>query len=56
MWQNPWVQDCNEYGKNGYWSVLMQAAYMPEKIEDGWAIMCRRPCSDDLEMVTCSES
>jgi hypothetical protein len=34
----------------------MQAAYMPEKIEDGWGILCKRPCNSDLEMVTCTET
>lgn len=56
VWINDYDRECNPYRKNGHWAVLMQAAYMPEKIEDGYAIMCRRPCADDLEMVTCDET
>lgn len=56
MWVNEYDRVCNKYKTNGYWSVLMQAAYMPEKIEDGWGILCKRPCNSDLEMVTCTET
>lgn len=56
MWVNEYDRVCNKYKTNGYWSVLMQAAYMPEKIEDGWGILCKRPCNSDLEMTTCTET
>jgi hypothetical protein len=56
QWINKYDRECNKYENNGYWSVLMQAAYMPEKIEDGYAILCKRPCASDLEMVTCTDS
>jgi hypothetical protein len=56
QWINKYDRVCNKYETNGYWSVLMQAAYMPEKIEDGYAILCARPCKSDLEMVTCEDS
>lgn len=55
-WVNEYDKECNKYKTNGYWSVLMQAAYMPEKIEDGWGILCKRPCNSDLEMTTCTET
>lgn len=56
QWVNEYDRVCNKYKTNGYWSVLMQAAYMPEKIEDGWGILCKRPCNSDLEMTTCTET
>lgn len=56
MWMNEYDRECNKYRNNGYWSVLMQAAYMPEKIEDGYGILVKRPCNSDLEMTTCTET
>jgi hypothetical protein len=57
-WINEFDLQCNKYRNQGFWSVLMQAAYMPELIENGYAILCRRPCNSatDLEMTTCSST
>lgn len=58
MWINKFDLQCNKYENQGFWSVLMQSAYMPELIENGYAILCRRPCNsaEDLEMTTCSST
>lgn len=58
MWINKFDLTCNKYENQGFWSVLMQSAYMPELIENGYAILCRRPCNSatDLEMTTCSST
>lgn len=57
-WINKFDLQCNKYENQGFWSVLMQAAYLPELIENGYAILCRRPCNSatDLEMTTCSST
>ena len=52
-WQNNFDRTYNPYGKVGYFSVLMQAGWLPELIENGWAIMCARPCAAEMEMVSC---
>lgn len=58
QWINEFDLQCNKYRNMGFWSVLMQAAYMPELIENAYSILCRRPCNSatDLEMTTCSST
>jgi hypothetical protein len=58
QWINGFDLQCNKYQNMGFWSVLMQAAYMPELIENVYSVLCRRPCNSatDLEMTTCSST
>jgi hypothetical protein len=54
QWMNYFDRQYNPNLQNGYWSVVLSAGWMPEMIENGYLIMCQRPCNSELELVTCT--
>lgn len=52
-WLNIQDNDCNPLGNKGYWGALLAAAYMPNQIENGYAIMTKR-CQGNMELITCT--
>jgi hypothetical protein len=53
QWLNIRDNECNPWGNKGYWGAWLAAGYMPNQVENGYAIMTKR-CQGNQELITCT--